>query len=150
MKKGKKHLTDLEKKSAIAYYLECQSYTEVAKEFGVDKSTICRLIKKQDSTKMQQLARKKSEENANSVLEAMELRKDKKIEILDKILDAIKIKAEKIDAFTSIKDLATAYGIILDKELKIKELELNKLKNESDKETLERLDEVLKNINGVI
>lgn len=32
-------------------------------------------------------------------------------------------KAEELDMFTNIKDLATAYGIILDKELKLKEID---------------------------
>ena len=35
-------------------------------------------------------------------------------------------KAENIDMFTNVKDLATAYGIILDKEIKGKELSVKK------------------------
>ena len=45
--------------------------------------------------------------------------------------------------FTNIKDLATAYGIILDKELKFIEVRNNK---QEKKETMEKLDELLKGI----
>ena len=49
--------------------------------------------------------------------------------ILDKILKAIEEKSENIDMFTNIKDLATAYGIILDKELKVLELQRGNANN---------------------
>ena len=56
--------------------------------------------------------------------------------------------------FTNIKDLATAYGIIMDKELKIRELNLKeqeiKENKNNNKDTLDKLDEVLKNIGGVV
>ena len=55
----------------------------------------------------------------------MQTQHETKKRILDKILKAIETKADDIDMFTNIKDLATAYGIILDKELKVLELKNN-------------------------
>ena len=65
---------------------------------------------------------KKKEENTQDVLEYMDSLKERKKLIVDKLLKAIEEKAENLDSFTNIKDVASAYGIIIDKELKIKEL----------------------------
>ena len=82
----------------------------------------------------------KKEENTQSTIEYMQTQHETKKRILDKILKAIEIKAEDVDMFTNIKDLATAYGIILDKELKV--LELQRSKSEMENE-LTKLDELL-------
>ena len=73
----------------------------------------------------------------------MQTQHETKKRILDKILTAIETKAEDVDMFTNIKDLATAYGIILDKELKVLELQRNK--SETEKE-LTKLDILLEEI----
>ena len=117
-------LTDLKKKQIIAYYVECQNYSETARKFNVSDKTVKRLTTKDENVTKK--VEQKNEENTKSVLEAMEERKEKKIRILDKILDAMENKAENIDMFTNVKDLATAYGIILDKEIKVKELSVKK------------------------
>lgn len=80
----------------------------------------------------------------------MEERKDVKVNLLNKILEAMDKKATNVDSFTNIKDLATAYGIIMDKEIKIKELEIKNKERNNNEETLGKLDEVLKNIGGVV
>lgn len=117
-------LTDLKKKEIIAYYIECQNYSEVARKFNINASTVMRIVQKQDNEEMQRKAKEKKEENTKSVLEAMDERREKKISILNKILDAIETKADNLDMFTNIKDLATAYGIIMDKEIKAKEMSI--------------------------
>lgn len=117
-------LTDLKKKQIIAYYVECQNYSETARKFNVSDKTVKRLTTKDENVTKK--VEQKKEENTKSVLEAMEERKEKKIKILDKLLDAMENKAENIDMFTNVKDLATAYGIILDKEIKVKELSVKK------------------------
>lgn len=117
-------LTDLKKKQIIAYYVECQNYSETARKFNVSDKTVKRLTTRDENVTKK--VEQKNEENTKSVLEAMEERKEKKIRILDKILDAMENKAENIDMFTNVKDLATAYGIILDKEIKVKELSVKK------------------------
>ena len=142
-------LTDLKKKQIIAYYVECQNYSEVARKFNINASTVMRIIQKEDGTEMQEKAKQKKEENIKSVLEAMETRKNQKIKLLDKILKAMDKKVDNVDMFTNIKDLATAYGIIMDKEIKIKELE-SKNKEKANEDTLKKLDEVLGKMDGVV
>lgn len=130
--------TDLEKKTIVADYVNCQNYSEVAKKYGTSVEAIRRIVK-EDNEIVKKLEAKK-EENTQSTIEYMQTQHETKKRILDKILKAIEIKAEDIDMFTNIKDLATAYGIILDKELKV--LELQRGKNEMENE-LTKLDELL-------
>ena len=115
-------LTDKQKKEIIASYVECENYSEVGRRFNLDEKTIRNIVK--NDKEFPKIAEQKHEENTEEVLEAMKKRSKRKIQIIDKIFDAMDGKLEKIDMFTNIKDLATAYGIILDKELKLKELEI--------------------------
>lgn len=132
--------TDLEKKNIVADYVDCQNYSEVARKYNVSVEAIRRIVKEDDEI-VKKLEAKK-EENTQSTIEYMQTQHETKKRILDKILTAIETKAEDVDMFTNIKDLATAYGIILDKELKVLEL-----KNRSaDNSELTKLDELLKEI----
>lgn len=114
-------LTDKQKKEIIASYVECENYSEVGRRFNISDVAVRNIIKENEDTskKLEQ----KREENTQEVLEAMKTRNQKKIAIIDKIFEAMEGKLKNVDMFTNIKDLATAYGIILDKELKLKELE---------------------------
>lgn len=116
--------TDKEKKQIIADYIECQNYSEVARKHNMSDNGVRAIIEKDKglSEKLEQ----KSKENTEEVLEAMKKRSKTKIHLLDKIFEAMDGKLDNIDMFTNIKDLATAYGIIMDKELKIMELNLKK------------------------
>lgn len=143
-----KRLTDLEKKNIIAYYVECQNYSETARRFDIADMTVRRLVEKDESVLKK--VEEKNIQNTKSVLEAMEDRKETKINLLNKILLAMDKKVEDVDMFTNIKDLATAYGIIMDKEIKIKELEIKNKEHDNNQDTLDKLDEVLKNIGGVV
>lgn len=134
-------LTDLEKKKIIADYVDNQNYSETAKMNNVSVDTVRRLVLNDDEV-VNNLKQKK-EENTQSTIEYMQTQHETKKRILDKILTAIETKAEDVDMFTNIKDLATAYGIILDKELKV--LELQRSKSETENE-LTKLDELLKEI----
>lgn len=145
-----KRLTDLEKKNIIAYYIECQNYRETARKFNVSNNTVKRLVLNEDNQEISQEITEKNIQNTKSVLEAMEERKETKINLLNKILLAMDKKVEDVDMFTNIKDLATAYGIIMDKEIKIKELEIKNKEQDNNQDTLDKLDEVLKNIGGVV
>lgn len=115
-------LTDKQKKEIIASYVECENYSEVGRRFNLDEKTIRNIVK--NDKEFPKIAEQKREENTKEVLEAMKERNSKKIAIIDKIFEAMEGKLKNIDMFTNIKDLATAYGIILDKELKLKELEI--------------------------
>lgn len=116
--------TDKEKKQIIADYVECQNYSEVARKHNMSDNGVRAIIEKDKglSKKLEQ----KNKENTEEVLEAMKKRSKTKIHLLDKIFEAMDGKLDNIDMFTNIKDLATAYGIIMDKELKIMELNLKK------------------------
>ncbi|MBR5227553.1 MAG: helix-turn-helix domain-containing protein [Clostridia bacterium] len=135
--------TDLEKKNIVADYVNCQNYSEVAKKYGVSVEAI-RLIVKADKDILKKLEQKK-EENTQTTLEYMQTQHETKKRILDKLLKAIEIKAEDIDVFTSIKDLATAYGIILDKELKVLEIQRQQMDTKNNG-VLDDLMEALKNV----
>ena len=115
-------LTDKEKKDIIASYVECENYSEVGRKFNISDVAVRNIIKENEETskKLEQ----KHEENTEEVLEAMKKRSQRKIQLIDKIFDAMDGKLNNIDMFTNIKDLATAYGIIMDKELKVKELDI--------------------------
>lgn len=116
-------LNDLGKKKIIESYVECQNYSEVARKFNISDTTVKRILK--ENVEISKKVEQKKEENSKSVIEEMAKRKDKKVQILDKILDGIDKKVSSIDAFTNVKDLATAYGILIDKDLKIAEVQAN-------------------------
>ena len=136
-------LTDLEKQQIIADYIEKQNYSEVAKKYNRSVETIRNVVK--DNEDVRKKLKQKKEENTQSTIEYMQTQHESKKRILDKILKAIEEKADNIDMFTNIKDLATAYGIILDKELKV--LELNK-KNENN-EDLEKVKDIMVSIRRI-
>lgn len=129
-------ITDKQKKEIIASYVECENYSEVARKYNVSVDTVKRFVT-QDKEIVNNLKQKR-EENTQEVLKAMKERNNKKIEIIDKIFKAMDGKLDNIDMFTNIKDLATAYGIIIDKELRLKELEL-KEKDNNKQDTVQRI-----------
>lgn len=135
-------LTDKQKKKIIADYVENQNYCETARMNNVDESTVRRIVKSKDNKEITKLTEQKKLENTQSTIEYMQNQHESKKRILDKILKAIEEKADNVDMFTNIKDLATAYGIILDKELKV--LELNSKNSNSDE--LAKVDEILKEL----
>lgn len=131
-------LTDLEKKKIIADYVETQNYLETARRNNVADVTVKAVVMKDKET-LKKLEQKK-EENTQSTIEYMNTQHETKKRILDKILTAIENKADNLDMFTNIKDLATAYGIILDKELKVLELQRA---NNANKEEFSKVKELL-------
>lgn len=132
-------LTDKQKKKIIADYVENQNYRETARMNNVSDVTVKDIVLKDKST-LEKLEQKK-QENTQSTIEYMQTQHESKKRILDKILKAIEEKADNVDMFTNIKDLATAYGIILDKELKVLELQRGNKENDMSK-----VDELLKEI----
>lgn len=131
-------LTDKEKKKIIADYINNQNYSETGRMNNVSDMTVKRIVEKEKD--VLEKVEQKRKENTQSTIEYMQTQHETKKRILDKILKAIETKAEDVDMFTNIKDLATAYGIILDKELKV--LELQQDKNKMD-DQLTKLDELL-------
>lgn len=134
-------LTDLEKKKIIADYVDNQNYSETAKMNNVSVDTVRRLVINDDE--IVNILKQKKQENTQSTIDYMQTQHETKKRILDKILKAIETKAENVDdMFTNIKDLATAYGIILDKELKVLELQ----RGNANSQELSKVEELLTKI----
>ena len=137
-------LTDKQKKKIVADYIETQNYKQTGIKNNVDTETVRRVVK-EDKEFAKKLERKK-EENTQTTLEYMDKQHETKKRILDKLLKGIELKADDIDMFTNVKDLATAYGIIIDKELKALEL---KQKRETSEEDLQKVKDILVTIKEV-
>ena len=133
-------LTDKEKKIIIADYIECGNYSEVARKYKISVTAVKKIVQADEESLIK--FKQKKEENTKSTLEYMEEQHEVKKRLLDKLLKGMEIKAEEIDMFTNIKDLATAYGIILDKELKVLELQ----KGNVNKQELSKVEELLTKI----
>jgi len=118
-----KRLTDEEKKLIRADFVQCQNYKRVARKHGVSDYTVKKVVK-EDPENLRKLEQKEIE-NTKSALEHMAGQHATKKRIADKLLAAIEKKSEDVDMFTNIKDLSTAYGIIVDKELKFAEIGAN-------------------------
>ena len=138
-------LTDKQKKKIIADYVETQNFSETARMNGISDKTVKRIVDNMNNIDIVEKVEQKKQENTQSTIEYMQTQHESKKRILDKILKAIEEKADNIDKFTNIKDLATAYGIILDKELKV--LELNR-KNENN-EDLEKVKDIMVSIRRI-
>lgn len=119
-----KRLTDKEKKEIIAYYIECQNLRETARKFNVSPDTVKRIT--QQEKDIEQNLTQKKQENTKSVLQELDKTKEKRINLLNKMIDKMNEKVDNIDMFTNVKDLATAYGIIVDKDMKFAELTKDK------------------------
>lgn len=120
---GRTKLTDKQKKKIIADYIENQNFSETARINGVNKSTVKRLIDSGYDKDVQQKATQKKEENTKDILEYMDSKVEDQKEIIDLTMQALKEKLSNPDILMSIKDIATVYGVIVDKALKWKELQ---------------------------
>ena len=69
-------LTDKQKKKIIADYVDNGNYSETARINGVNKSTVQRLISK--NQEVQQKAQEKKEENTQDMLQYLESKKEDK------------------------------------------------------------------------
>lgn len=129
--------TDKEQKEIVAYFLECNNYSETARKFGMSDTGIRKIIKRNAGTDSTKQLEEKKNNNTQEVIQDMENRKENTKKLLGKLLRAIEDKVDNVDMFTSIRDLAMAYGTIIDKEFKYKELELKKQELELQAKELE-------------
>lgn len=121
-----KKKTDKEIKEIIAYYLDCNNYSETARKFGMSDTGVKKLIDRESNKESTKLLEEKKNNNTQEVMQDMDDRKETVKRILGKLLDGIENKIDNVDMFTSIRDIAMAYGTIVDKEFKRQELELKK------------------------
>lgn len=131
-KTGRTKLTDKQKKKIIADFVENNNYSETARMNNVSEYTVRKICKDNNNKEIKEKIEQKKEENTKSMLEMITETNNKRLHVISKLVDAIDDKAEKIDAFTNVKDLASAYGILIDKELKFAEMQ--KLNLESNKQ----------------
>lgn len=127
---GGKRLTDKEKRKIISDYVNTQNYSETARINKVNEKTVRRIIGNQDNKEMEIKAEQKKIENTKDIITEMEKSKEKRIKLLCKMIDKIDEKVDDLDMFTNVKDLATAYGIIVDKDMKFAEMAKVKIDKE--------------------
>ena len=133
-------LTDRQKKKIIADYVDNGNYSETARINGVNKSTVQRLISK--NQEVQQKAQEKKEENTQDMLQYLESKKEDKKRVIELCFKALEDKLASPDMFTSIRDIAMVYGILVDKDLKYKEIMNNRVKEDK----LVKVEELLSKI----
>ena len=93
----------------------------------------------QNSKEFAKLCTEKKEEETKDILKYMDSIYEKQKNIIDLSLSALEKKLQNLDMFTNVKDIATVYGVIFDKALKYKEIQI---KNDDKNKT----DEINKNI----
>lgn len=136
-------LTDKQKKKIIADYVENQNYRETARINDVSVDTVRRLVLN-DNEVVNKLTQKK-EENTQDMVEYLNSKKEDKKRVIDLCFRALEDKLAEPDMFTSVKDIVTVYGIIVDKDLKIKEIESNKSSNDEINKNIKNIADLLNN-----
>ena len=136
-------LTDRQKKKIIADYVDNGNYSETARINGVNKSTVQRLISK--NQEVQQKAQEKKEENTQDMLQYLESKKEDKKRVIELCFKALEDKLASPDMFTSVRDIAMVYGVIVDKDLKIKEIEATKNNVEDINKNISNIANLLNN-----
>ena len=136
-------LTDRQKKKIIADYVDNGNYSETARINGVNKSTVQRLISK--NQEVQQKAQEKKEENTQDMLQYLESKKEDKKRVIELCFKTLEDKLTSPDMFTSVRDIAMVYGVIVDKDLKIKEIEATKNNVENINKNISNIANLLNN-----
>lgn len=132
-----RRLTDKDRKQVLTIYAETENYRETGRILGIDDRTVRKICK--ETSELTQLVAKKKEENTLDMLTYMDSRKEQAQSVIDKYLTAL-ANPEKIEK-AKLVEIATALGIVVDK--------FTKNTSFSD-DALKKLDEVLKEIGGVI
>ena len=136
-------LTDRQKKKIIADYVDNGNYSETARINGVNKSTVQRLISK--NQEVQQKAQEKKDKNTEDMLQYLESKKEDKKRVIELCFKTLEDKLTSPDMFTSVRDIAMVYGVIVDKDLKIKEIEATKNNVENINKNISNIANLLNN-----
>lgn len=129
---GRIKLTDKQKKKIIADYVDNNNYSETARINNISETSVRRIVKGNES--ITEKVEQKKEENTQDMFKYLETKNKEKKKIIDLCFKALNDKLEKTDMFTNVKDIITVYGILIDKELKFKELEIKKQELKNNKE----------------
>lgn len=117
-------IDDKKRKQIIADYVECGSYRAVGRKHGVSATSVKNIVSS-DTETVQKCAQKK-EENTADILAHMDSSAADIKRLLGKMLKGMESKIDKLDFMTNVKDIATAYGIVIDKAFKAEEIRLAK------------------------
>ena len=112
-------LTDKQKKKIIADYVDNGNYSETARMNKVDEKTVRRIVKSDDDFPGKALEKK--QQNTKDILEYMDKTKEKRQKVIDLCLEKMEERLNK-DELMNIRDIATAYGVLVDKSLKVNEM----------------------------
>ena len=137
-------LTDRQKKKIIADYVDNGNYSETARLNNTTDTTVRTIIKKNKNITLKKMEQKK-EENTQDMLQYLESKKEDKKRVIELCFKALEDKLASPDMFTSIRDIAMVYGIIVDKDLKIKEIEATKTNAENINKNISNIANLLNN-----
>ena len=113
-------LTDKQKKKIIADYVDNGNYSETARMNNTTDTTVRTIIKDNKDMALEKMEQKK-QQNTKDILEYMEETKEKRKKVIDLCLEKMEERLNK-DELMNIKDIATAYGVLVDKSLKVNEI----------------------------
>lgn len=134
-------LTDKQKKKIIADYVDNGNYSETARLNNTTDTTVRTIIKENKNMALEKMEQKK-EENTQDMLQYLESKKEDKKRVIELCFKALEDKLASPDMFTSIRDIAMVYGILVDKDLKYKEIMNNRVKEDK----LTKVEELLSKI----
>lgn len=140
-------LTDKQKKKIIADYIENQNYSLTGRMNKVDTETVRRIVKadKEFAKKSEQ----KKEEDTRDILEYMnDITKGQK-KVINLSLEVITEMLENRDKRLTGRDIAMIYGVIFDKALKYKEIQLKDKENSNENNSLNKIKDIMISIKKV-
>ena len=137
-------LTDRQKKKIIADYVDNGNYSETARMNNTTDTTVRTIIKENKNVALKKMEQKK-EENTQDMLQYLESKKEDKKRVIELCFKALEDKLASPDMFTSIRDIAMVYGIIVDKDLKIKEIEATKTNAENINKNISNIANLINN-----
>lgn len=137
-------LTDKQKKKIIADYVDNGNYSETARLNNTTDTTVRTIIKENKNVALKKMEQKK-EENTQDMLQYLESKKEDKKRVIELCFKALEDKLATPDMFTSVRDIAMVYGIIVDKDLKIKEIEATKTNAENINKNISNIANLLNN-----
>lgn len=130
-------VTEKERKQIIADYVELKSYNAVAKKYNRSWHTVKKIITA-DPDGIRKKCEQKKEENTRDILAFMDQRKDVACDVLDRLLQGL--GNETIIERSSINQIATAFGIVVDKFALV----------QGDSQTLSKAKELLEGVPSAI
>ena len=137
-------LTDKQKKKIIADYVDNGNYSETARMNNTTDTTVRTIIKENKNVALKKMEQKK-EENTQDMLQYLESKKEDKKRVIELCFKALEDKLASPDMFTSVRDIAMVYGVIVDKDLKIKEIEATKNNVENINKNISNIANLLNN-----